>query len=74
MHDAKHDETITEISKLEAPYGKDIVLQDVAYENGMRVLRMRIREGHRFTILDFDNNIATQLSDVLANWSAEANQ
>ena len=74
MQDAKHDEKITQITKMEAPYGKDIVLQDVAYDNGMRVLRVRIREGHRFTILDLDNNIATQLADVLSNWSAEANQ
>ena len=74
MQDAKHDEKITQITKMEAPYGKDIVLQDVAYDNGMRVLRVRIREGHRFTILDLDNNIATQLADDLSNWSAEANQ
>ena len=68
MQDAKHDEKITEIRKMEAPYGNDIVLQDVAYDNGMRVLRVRIREGHRFTILDMDNNIATQLADDLSNW------
>ena len=68
------DEKITEIKALEAPYGKQIVLQDVAYENGMHVLRVRVREGQRFTIFDLDNITASQLADAMSSWSVEVNQ
>jgi hypothetical protein len=62
-------ETITDIEAIEAPYGKQILLQDVAYENGMHVVRIRIREGQRFTILDLDENSANTLSSALTQWS-----
>ena len=68
------DEKITQLEVLEAPYGKQIVLQDVHYENGMSVLRVRIREGNRFTIVDLDKNTASQLTTVLGNWSKGATE
>ncbi len=74
MHDAKHDEQITELKKLIAPYGKEVIIQDVAYENGMHVLRVRIREGQRFTIFDLDVNSTTQIADVFSSWIAKGNQ
>ncbi len=74
MYDAKHDEKITDLKKVVAPYGKEIVMQDVAYENGMHVLRVRVREGSRFTIFDLDVNSTTQISEVLVNWVAKGNQ
>jgi len=49
-------------------------MQDVAYENGMHVLRVRVREGSRFTIFDLDVNSTTQISEVLVNWVAKGNQ
>jgi len=74
MHDEKHDEQITEIEKLTAPYGKEIVIQDVAYENGMHVMRVRIREGRRFTIFDLDVNTASKLKDVFGDWIKDEGQ
>ncbi len=68
MNNNKHDEQITELKKLIAPYGKEFVIQDVVYENGMHVLRVRIREGNRFTIVDLDSNTASQLVDEFSNW------
>jgi len=67
------NEKITELGALEAPYGKQIVLQNVAYENGMRVLRVRIREGNRFTIFDLDDNTTSQLTDLMSDWLDKGN-
>ena len=67
------DEQVTEIASLEAPYGKQIVLQNVAYENGTAVLRVRVREGNRFTIFDLDKNTTDQIAGLMSNWSAEGN-
>ena len=63
------DEKVTDITTMEAPYGKHIALQNVAYENGAKVLRVRIREGNRFTIFDLDNNTASNLSLALKSWT-----
>jgi len=62
------EERVTELKALEAPYGKKFVLQNVEYENGTSVLRMRIQEGTRFTIVDLDSHSASQLADVMGNW------
>ena len=64
------EEKVTELKAIEAPYGKKFVFQEVVYENGTRILRMRIREGTRFTVIDLDNNSASQLADVMSTWSA----
>ncbi|MCP3672882.1 MAG: hypothetical protein GY829_00225 [Gammaproteobacteria bacterium] len=64
------EEKIKELKAIEAPYGKKIVFQEVVYENGTSILRMRIREGNRFTIIDLDNNSASQIAEVTSNWSA----
>jgi len=50
--------TITKLDKFTAPYGKEVSLENVLYENGMRVLRVHIREGKRFTVMDIDANTA----------------
>ncbi len=64
------EEKVTELKTIEAPYGKKFVFQEVVYENGTSILRMRIREGNRFTVIDLDNNSALQIADVMSIWSA----
>jgi hypothetical protein len=66
------DATITELQKITAPYGRDIKLENVAYENGMRVLRIHIREGNRFTVLDIDENTASDWGAVMLRWAGQA--
>lgn len=63
------DETVTELERFEVPYGREIVLQNVVHESGMRVLRVRIREGRRFTIMDLDTIAATRLGTAMTEWS-----
>ena len=66
------DATITELQKFTAPYGRDIKLENVAYENGMRVLRIHIREGNRFTLLDIDENTASDWGAAMLRWAGQA--
>lgn len=63
-------ESVTPITTFRAPFNKEVVLQDVAYENGFHLMRVRIREGHRFTMLDLDPVTAGTLRAELEAWLA----
>lgn len=58
-----------EIDAFDAPWGKSIALQKVEYEGGLNLLRVRIKEGSRFTLLDLDPASAKRLADALAAWA-----
>lgn len=62
----------TRLEEFDAPYGKQVKLENVAYENGMRVLRIHIREGNRFTVMDIDENTATQWGTAMTDWAAQS--
>ena len=62
-------ETVTKLDKFIAPYGKEVTLEKVDYENGMRVLRIHIREGNRFTVMDIDVNTASTWAGVMSDWA-----
>lgn len=57
-----------DIGHIDAPYRREIVFQDVVHESGMRMLRIRIREGRRFTILDIDAATAESWTDIMDRW------
>lgn len=57
------------IGTIAAPYGREVRLDEVLFESGMRLLRVTIREGHRFTILDLDSAAAAQWSAAMGEWS-----
>ncbi len=61
---------VTRLDKFSAPYGKEVTLENVAYENGMRVLRVHIREGNRFTVMDIDENTASTWGAAMTDWVA----
>jgi len=58
-----------DIGRIDAPYRREVVLQDVVHESGMRMLRIRIREGRRFTILDIDAPTAEAWADIMTKWA-----
>jgi hypothetical protein len=66
------ESVITRLDELSAPYGKEVKLENVAYENGMRVLRIHIREGNRFTVMDIDENTASNWGTVMTDWAAQS--
>jgi hypothetical protein len=65
------ESVITRLDVISAPYGKEVKLENVAYENGMRVLRIHIREGNRFTVIDIDENTASNWGTVMTDWAAQ---
>jgi hypothetical protein len=65
------DEVRTKLSTLTAPYGRQIRLEDVRYESGMRLLRVVIREGHRITDFEIDAATATEWARVMQTWAEE---
>jgi hypothetical protein len=76
-NDETGEATATEVGRLQAPWGKEVVVQSLTYHSGMHLARLRIREGHRFTLLDLDSATAAALSETLrtafAQPGAEAN-
>ena len=66
------DSTVTPLDKFVAPYGKEVTLENVAYENGMQVLRIHIREGNRFTVMDIDENTAFNWGSAMTYWAGKA--
>jgi len=63
--------TVTELDKFTAPYGREVKLENVSYENGARVLRIHIREGNRFTVMDIDDNTASDWGSAMLAWAKQ---
>ncbi|MBI5005907.1 MAG: hypothetical protein HZB95_02155 [Nitrosomonadales bacterium] len=62
---------ITELSKIQVPLGgQQIELQQIDHaEDGMSMLRVRIREGKRFTIFDIDPATAAEWATTMQQWA-----
>ena len=60
----------TRIATIEAPYRREIWLDDVSFESGMRLLRLTIKEGRHFTQLDLDAATADRCGRSLRDWAA----
>ena len=57
---------VTDLGKIDAPWGKEIIVQVLHFRSGLNLARLRIREGRRFTVLDLDEPTAGKISDLLA--------
>lgn len=62
---------ISELAKIRVPLGgQEIGLQQIDHaEGGMSLLRIRIREGKRFTIFDIDPATARQWAEAMQEWA-----
>jgi len=62
---------IIELCKINVPLGgQQIELQQIDHaEGGMSLLRVRIREGKRFTIFDVDSATAGQWAQTMQQWA-----
>ena len=63
------DPEILLLDEFPAPFNKQVVLQEVIMENGVRLLRVRIREGSRFTIMDLDPVTAERWGAQMTTWA-----
>ncbi len=59
------------LAKFKVPLGsQEIELQQIDHtEGGMSLLRIRIREGKRFTIFDIDPGTARQWAQAMQDWA-----
>ena len=64
---AQNSETI----KIKVPLGsQEIEMHQIDHvEGGMSLLRIRIREGKRFTIFDIDPGTARQWAEAMQRWA-----
>ncbi|MCW8926946.1 MAG: hypothetical protein OQJ84_11830 [Xanthomonadales bacterium] len=63
---------VARLDKFIAPYGREVTLENVDYENDTRVLRIRIREGNRFTVMDINPETAERWGGIMIEWASEA--
>ncbi len=63
------EEIKTRIATIEAPYRREVWLDDVQFESGMRLLRVTIKEGRRFTQLDLDAATADKWGQIMLDWA-----
>ena len=63
--------SVTPLTRLRAPLGgQEIELQQIDYRHGgLSLLRVRIREGRRFTIFDIDVQTAATWGGAMLEWS-----
>ena len=54
-----------------APFGREFRFEDLAYESGMRLLRITIREGRRFTTVDLDPQRVREIAHAMLEWADE---
>jgi hypothetical protein len=60
-----------DLAKFKVPLGgQEIELQQIDHaEDGMSLLRVRVREGKRFTIFDIDPGTARQWAAAMQDWA-----
>ena len=69
---AVSDEIVSTMDQFAAPYGRQVTLDSVEHESGLRMLRIRIREGSRFTVMDIDEGTAARWARVMTTWAGNA--
>lgn len=67
-------ETVSELDRFDAPWHKQVTLQDVRHESGLRMLRIRIKEGTRFTVMDIDEATAAHWGKAMSDWAQSGGQ
>jgi len=69
---AVSDEVVATLDHFAAPYARQVTLESVEYESGLHLLRIRIREGNRFTTMDIDADTAVRWATVMSAWAGNA--
>jgi len=62
-------ESVTDLEEFETSWGRMVRLQELEYEGGLRLLRVRIREGQRFTDLELSPDMAEHFGKALLVWA-----
>lgn len=62
-------QAVNDLGVFDAPWNKKVTIQEMVYESGMKLVRVRIKEGSRFTDLELDPETATGIGEMLASWA-----
>ena len=65
-------ETTESLDKFSAPFNQQIELLEVTFEGDTKLLRLRIKEGKRFTIFDMDAETAKRWGQGMVDWAASS--
>ncbi|HJM49496.1 MAG TPA: hypothetical protein QGF63_06555 [Alphaproteobacteria bacterium] len=63
-------ESAAPLATIAAPYGREIRLEDLA-AGELRLLRLRLREGRRHTVLDIDAETARAWGQAMLDWAGD---
>lgn len=63
------EEVVTDIAELNLPFNRHATVKNVEFNGGLNMLRLTLREGRRFTIVDLDQNSAAKLGALMVRWS-----
>ena len=64
-------QNITDIEVVNAPWNKELTVSEAEYDGGFKMLRIRIKEGKRFTDLELDFETAGHLADLIGKWAKD---
>ena len=67
-------EVKTRIATIAAPYRREIWLDELRFESGMRLLRVTIKEGARFTQIDLDAETADRWAKIMLDWTGASSR
>ncbi|MCP5374360.1 MAG: hypothetical protein H6907_21700 [Hyphomicrobiales bacterium] len=62
-------ESVVDLELIEAPWNKQVTVQEATWQGGFKTVRLRIKEGRRFTDLELDPVTAAHLGQVLSAWA-----
>lgn len=65
-------ENVETLEAMALPFNKQVEFQKVTYENNFTMLRLRFREGKRFTMVDLDPDSARHWIKVLSDFEKNA--
>ena len=68
MQDGK---TITDLEVINAPWNTELTVSNVEYEGGFKMLRVRVKQGKRFTDLELDFETATHIAEMMGKWAKD---
>ncbi len=57
------------LEKFSAPLGGEVELLELGFDGGVNLLRVRIRQGTRFTDLDLDPETAARWAAAMSDWA-----
>jgi len=63
------EDLVLPVDEFDAPYGRKVKLEAVEYASGLRMLRLRIREGNRFTVMELDETTAKRWIAAMGSWA-----